>query len=326
MNILSQRIVADIGGTNARFAYLREGEDKLEAVMTFPCADYNLLEDAVRAYMAQANITKLSEICLAVASALDSDLVNMLNNHWSFSRSELERSLGVPLTVINDFTAQALCLDYLAEDELHWIGSARPRGGQIRLILGPGTGLGVAALVPGSTFGGKPEETIVPSEGGHVAFAPTTPHQVDLLQTMWSRHQRISVERLLSGQGLENLYWANALLQGEERELPAPEVTAGAKAGDPLCRTAIEDFLDILAAVAGDMALMMWSVDGVYLSGGILPELKAFFDEKKFRLRFEDKGRYQSFFASIPIAQVCAEHPGLLGCSIALKNKDRGRK
>jgi glucokinase len=307
----NELIVADIGGTNARFA-LAVG-DALQQVRVYRCADYATPEDAIRAYLKQSGVAQVAAMCLAIAGPVSEDLIKLTNSHWRFRRAALEEALGFPVKVINDFTAQALCLDHLAADELRWLGVPRPAGGQTRAVLGPGTGLGVAALLP--------DGAVLASEGGHIAFAPTDPHQLQLLQTLWQRHPRISVERLLSGPGLENLYWANARLQGEEKNLTAEEISAAET--DPLCRRAVGDFLDMLAAVAGDLALLFWSADGVYLSGGVLPRLRKFLDPQRFRQRFEDKGRFRDFCATVPIALVEAEHPGLLGCLAAMKKEEQ---
>ena len=305
-------IVADIGGSNARFA-VAGVDDSLQQVQIFLCADFSCLEDAIRRYLQNTASRDVTRICLAIAGPVDGDWVDVVNNHWQFSRAALEASLGISLTVINDFTAQAFCLDLLEDDDLVWLGEARPSGGQIRAVLGPGTGLGVAALMPG--------REIVPSEGGHVAFAPTDPHQLELLQILWRRFGRVSVERILSGQGLENLYWANSQLLGKENKLPDREITARAKAGDSLCRKTIEDFLDIFSSVAGDFALQFWAAGGVYLTGGVVARVWEFADPERFRQRFEDKGRYRDYCASFPLALVSAQQPGLLGCIAALKNR-----
>ena len=177
-------------------------------------------------------------------------------------------------------------------------------------VIGPGTGLGVSALMPSGD--------ILPSEAGHVGFAPVDQHQSDLLAVLRKRYQRVSVERILSGSGLANLYWANCHLQGQCRELPAAEITAGAQANDPLCRKAVDDFLAILAAFAGDVALMTGASRGVFLSGGILPRLLDFLDEEAFLGHFRAKGRFHDFNTAIPLAVVLAEQPGLRGCAQAL--------
>jgi glucokinase len=307
----SVQIVADIGGTNARFAFVESHGDELQGIEVFPCSDFPFFVDAIRAYMDRGHVEAVDIICLAVAGPVEADLIDLPNNHWSFSRAQLQQALGVSLIVINDFTAQVLCIDGLSESELHWIGPARPVGGQVKAVLGPGTGLGVSAMLPSGE--------ILPSEGGHVAFAPLDEHELALLKLLQQRYQRVSVERVLSGTGLANLYWANCRLDGHERELPAPEVTAGAYAGDPYCQRAVEDFFAILSSVAGDAALMLGAADGVYLSGGILPRLLDQLDESRFRQRFDDKGRFSDICQQTPLAIILAEHPGLRGCVQALR-------
>ena len=309
------QIVADIGGTNARFAHVLGDQTELLGIEVFPCADFAFLIDALRTYMERGHVERVDNICLAVAGPVETDWIDLPNNHWAFSRCELEQSLNVTVEIINDFSAQVLSIDGLCESELQWVGSSRPKGGGVKAVIGPGTGLGVSAMMPSGD--------ILPSEAGHVAFAPLNKHEAELLEVLWQRYPRVSVERVLSGMGLANLYWANCRLDGEERELPAPEVTAGAQAGDIHCIRAVADFYAILASVAGDVALMMGAADGVYLSGGILPRILNLLDEDIFLQRFQDKGRFMAFTAAVPLAIVRAEHPGLLGCVRAL---DRVRK
>ncbi len=305
------QIVADIGGTNARFAYVQAGSGELQGIDTFPCADFAFLVDAIRAYMDRDGLASPDGICLAVAGPVESDWIDLPNNHWAFSQRELAEALDCRIEIINDFSAQVLSLEALGEQDLHWLGSPRPGGAGVKAILGPGTGLGVSAMLSSGE--------IVPSEAGHIGFSPVDAHGVALLSVMWDRYHRVSIERLLSGSGLANLYWANCRLDGHCRELPAPEVTAGAMAGDEYCLRAVRDFLDILASTAGDVALMMGANAGVYLSGGILPRMLQFLDEDQFRQRFEDKGRFRAFTESLPLAVVSAPYPGLMGSVQALR-------
>jgi glucokinase len=309
------QIVADIGGTNARFAYVLEGNDELCSIEVFPCADFAYLVDAIRTYMERGHVEQVDSICLAVAGVVESDWIDLPNNHWAFSKQELEASLNVTVEIINDFSAQVLGIETLAESELRWLGAPRPKGNGVKAVVGPGTGLGVSAMLPSGE--------ILPSEAGHVAFAPVDDHQADLLKALWHRFHRVSAERVLSGPGLANLYWANCRLDDHCRELPAPEVTAGAQADDIYCQRAVTDFFAILASFAGDVALMTGATDGVYLSGGILPRIMNLLDEDLFRRGFEDKGRFTEFNTAVPLAFVCADHPGLRGCIKALEVKSR---
>jgi glucokinase len=308
------QVVADIGGTNARFAFVEAGSNQLQGIEISPCAKYPFFIDAIQAYMQRGHFDSVESICLAVAGPVDKPVIDLPNNHWVFNRDELQQSLGLPVSIINDFSAQVLSIEGLEASELHWVGKQRPNPEstqQVKAVLGPGTGLGVSAMMPSGD--------ILPSEGGHIAFAPNSDHESALLKELWTRYERVSVERVLSGMGLSNLYWANSRLDGLERELPPQEVTAGARAGDIHCVAAVKDFCAILGSVAGDIALMVGATNGVYISGGIMPKMLDIFDEDKFRQRFNNKGRFSDMCADIPTAIVLAEQPGLQGCVQALR-------
>lgn len=312
----SYKIVADIGGTNARFACAAAGGNELVHVKALKCADYRGIEEAVRAYVAGMEPRSVDALCLAIAGPVEHDLIRLTNNPWSFSRAALAAALGWKVHVINDFTAQASALAVLKPGELEWWGMPRPGGGRVRVVLGPGTGLGVAGI--------SGDGEIMPTEGGHVAFAPANKHELDLLELLWKQFERVSVERLLSGPGLTTLYAANATLAGNKVDAAAPAaITQGAQQGDALCLQTIRDFLDILANVAGDYALAMGARDGVYLTGGILPKLGTLLDRERFRRRFEAKGRMQPYCAKTPLALIKADNTGLRGCLAALRRIER---
>ena len=307
-------LIADIGGTNARFALVGETPRDLRGIEVLTCADFEDIEDAIGRYLEGQGVDRVVEACLAVAGPVHEDHVELPNSHWDFSRSRLRAHLEAPLTILNDFTAQALAIDVLDADEILWFGEPRPRAGGIRTIIGPGTGLGVAIQAPSGE--------VIPSEGGHMGFAPTDDHEIELLRKLISRYRRVSVERLVSGPGLENLFWANQHLEPGRGDLPAPnrsakEIVSLAQAGSPSALKAIEDFFDVLGAFAGDMALASWSTGGVYLSGGMMHRLRPFLDPERFRARFEHKGRFTRFCETVAVGWIQAEHPGLLGCAAA---------
>lgn len=312
------RVVADFGGTNARFATVGASPRDLRDIEVYKCAKFPSLPAAVDFYLKEKGLKHLDEVCLAVAGPVDRDIIDLPNNHWSFSRSDLARHLGAPLTVINDFTAQALALDLLEADEIRWIGGPRPDQPGVRTIIGPGTGLGVAIVTPSGE--------IIPSEAGHMGFAAASEHEIRLHRMLFARYRRVSVERLASGPGLENLYWANRrIVHGEPesdqvRHTPA-QIAEMAHQGDRLAEKSIEDFFDILAGFAGDMALATWATGGVYISGAVVRKLAKYFDPQRFRAAFQDKGRFTRFCEQIPLGWVLIEQPGLLGCAAALGRK-----
>ena len=307
-------LVGDLGGTHARFATLGPGGG-LERVEVLDCVDFPRIGDAIQAYLRSQGIEALEQVCLAVAGPVDQDPIELPNNPWAFGRAELEAELGAPLRVINDFTAQALSVDLLGPADVTWIGTPRPHAEGTRVVVGPGTGLGVAIHLPGCS--------VLPSEGGHAGFAPTSEHEIDLMRALGTRFRRLSIERFLSGPGLENIYWANRHIDSGWVDsgfvrVPAREIGALADQGDPLALRSVNDFFDILASFVGDLALTAWATGGIFLSGGVLRKLVAHFDLQRFRARFEDKGRFTRFCEAVPVAWITFEYPGLLGCTAAL--------
>ena len=309
------RLVGDIGGTHARLATLAARDGSLERIGVLACADYARIDDAIHAYLDLHDLDSVDEVCLAVAGPVDTDVINLPNNSWRFSRTALERTLEAPVTLLNDFTAQALCVQILSPGELTWIGDPRPEPGGIQVVIGPGTGLGVAVRLPSGE--------IIPSEAGHVGLAPTNAHEIEILRLLMERYSRVSIERVVSGPGLENLYWANSRIDGDPEvgrapRLSAQEVSELAESGDERATRSVNDLLDLLASFAGDMALANWSRGGVYLSGGALRKMMGFLKPERFRHHFERKGRFQGFCEGVAVAWIAADHPGLLGCAAAL--------
>lgn len=311
MSNTSVSIIGDIGGTHARLATYAVASNTFADTENYRCAEFPNLLAALQQFIASRKLSAVDKICLAVAAPLQGDWVDLTNNHWAFSRTEVSRQLGVEVQLINDFSAQVLSLKVLSDKDFHWLGEPRPEASGMRAMVGPGTGLGIGAL----TASGE----VIPSEGGHISFAPSNEHEQQLLQQLWLRHQRVSVERILSGMGLENLYWANCCLHGQEKDLAAAEICSGARAGDPQCQQAVADFCAILGATAGDVALLIGAYAGVYLSGGMLPKMRDIIDESLIRQRFEAKGRYRGLCKNIPLALVLAEQPGLIGCAQAVQ-------
>lgn len=319
-------VVADIGGTNARFAWVGEGDPGathadalLRCVTTFRCADFVRFEDALDAYLVRLHAEgapKPITLTLAVAASVHRDVIALTNFDWHFSRSALAARLGFPVHVLNDFSAQAHCLSVLRDDDLQWLQRPTTPVAGARTIVGPGTGFGAATV----TVGGE----ILESEPGHVSFAPVCQHEADLLRELWQRYPRVSVEHLLSGPGLANLYWANARLRGLPERVSlkdAATIVAAARDGDALALATVQDFTGILGAVCGDIALSMSSLGGFYLSGGVLEKMGLLFDQRLFLSRFLAKGPFQAWCAEVPVARVMLAWPGLLGCAVYIHQR-----
>ncbi|WP_349557449.1 glucokinase [Marinobacter sp. NFXS9] len=318
-------LVGDIGGTNARFALAQEGDVRPHAIEILRCGGYDNLDGAIRAYMEKVGIDRIKDVCLAVAgpvpSADDPDAqVRMTNNHWRFGLRDIREQFGLrSFKVINDFTAMALGVPHVPEDQLVHVCGGPGNVRRARLVIGPGTGLGVSGLVP-LRDGWIPLMT----EGGHVDFAPTDETEIAILRILKERFGRVSVERILCGQGLLNLYQAHAEIQGVAAPLDAPEKISNAAVndGDPLARHALRHFCEILGRTAGNAALTVGSLGGVYLCGGILPRFLDFFLESPFQAAFEDKGRMRPLMESTPVHVVMEPYTGLLGAAEALRNPE----
>ncbi|MEX2131124.1 MAG: glucokinase [Pseudohongiellaceae bacterium] len=319
------QIIADVGGTHVRFAVITGADARLQRIAVYRCAEFGQLADAIDFYIKKEQELPpnlLTRLGLALPGAVHTDPVELVNIRWSVSRQALETRFGCAVTMINDFTAQALAIPALQEQDLQWLRRAAVDSPPLtRAIIGPGTGLGVAALLPGGE--------VVDSEAGHISFAPTSTAQQRMLEQLWQWFPRVSIERLLSGPGLANLYRAKSVLAGHEQVLSAEEITANAKAGDLLCLNTIDEFNRVFGSVCGDLALALGATGGVYLSGGIIEKLGPLFDRNLFMQEFDKKGRYSDYCHRIPLALVTCAYPGLLGMArymtLGLANRNAHR-
>jgi glucokinase len=324
----SPRLLADIGGTNARFA-LETGPGTIAAIEVLPCAAYATLADALRAYLALPAVAAAGAVrhaAIAIANPIVGDVVRMTNHHWAFSIEALRLECGfAELAVVNDFYALAMALPHLANAEKRQVGGGAPVAGTPIGLLGAGTGLGVSGLVPAENLpaGAKPGWTALRSEGGHVTFAPANETEVAILQFAWREFGHVSAERFLSGAGLELIYRALAHHRGVAAEaLDAPEITRRGLAGAcALCDEVIEVFCGMLGTIAGNLAVTLGAQGGVYIGGGIVPRLGERFAASCFRARFEQKGRFVGYLAQVPTYVITAEYPAFVGVSAILADR-----
>ena len=318
-------LVGDVGGTNARFAlaYRRAGRLEIDQPASFRAADYARGVDALRAYLDQLKGTVRPAFAVVAAAGpiQDGEVVFTNNTAWRFSEAELDRTGGFRRArLINDFTAQALSIDHLQGTDLRHVGgpAVRPDLGSAA-ILGPGTGFGAGARIDDSEG-----RAILTSEGGHTGFAPEDNVEVEIVRRLMDRFGRVSVERLMSGPGLLNLYQTLGAIRGEATPCAEPdEVTRQALAGEPLSRLALERFCAILGSVAGDFALAYGAVAGVYVSGGIAPAVIEILAASDFRARFEAKGRMSDYLKAIPTFVVTQPHAALIGAASRLASLAR---
>ncbi|MCY4502456.1 MAG: glucokinase [Alphaproteobacteria bacterium] len=302
-------LLCDLGGTNIRFGLSLDGAPP-EAVAVLAADDHPSFEDAARDYLGD---TEAGLAAVAVAGPVTGGRAVMTNRNWIVDGASIAEALGVErVRLFNDFEAQALSLPFLGDRDLSPVGGTfAPDASAPKIVLGPGTGFGAAALLPEPGGGWR----AVCGEAGHMTLAAANETEAALLAELRQEFGHVSVERIVSGAGLALLYRAVA---GDQKPAPAPEeVTARAAAGEPLAVAAIRHFTRFLATAASDLALIFAAGGGVYLSGGILPRLGPCFDRAAYLDRFADKGRFREFLQAIPSAVVTHPAPALAGLAAA---------
>ncbi len=312
-------LVADVGGTNARFGWVAAAERGVQHVRQFPVSGSGTPADAVRAYLATlpgGAAAQPRRAAIAVATAVRGDHVALTNSPWSFSRAALQAELGLEsLLVLNDFEALALSLPRLTPAQ--WQAHAAPPVACGTLaVIGPGTGLGVGGVV--QTAAGW---VALPGEGGHATLAPADDFEDALLRHARSRHAHVSAERLLSGIGLPLLHECVALARGEAPQaLDAAAIVEQGLAGDAACGHTLDAFCALLGGFAGNVALTL-GARAVFVGGGIVPRLGGRFFASRFRERFEAKGRFQAYLAAVPTALITDTLAALAGAAFAIEQQ-----
>ena len=311
-------LVADVGGTNARFGWVADAARGVEQVRTLPVAQHGSLGDAAQAYL-KALGERPQRAAFAVATAVDGDWVDFTNSDWAFSRAALQQSLSLDaLLVLNDFEALALSLPRLGPAQLEAHGALpQPRG--TLAVVGPGTGLGVAGVR--QTRHGW---LALPGEGGHATLAPTDDFDSELLRHVRLQFDHVSAERLLSGIGLPVLHGAVAAVLGHNVPALSSEdiVEQGLAGSDPVCERTVASFCALLGGFCGSVALTLGARGGVYIGGGIVPRLGRRFFESDFRERFEAKGRFRRYLEAIPTAVITDTLAALTGAALALEQHE----
>ncbi len=327
-------LVGDIGGTNARFALVAKGSVNLQYIAVLRCADYQNFEHAVAAYYAKVAQQPVAIACVSFAAPIGAE-IQMTNNHWRFNVANMQRILALQqFTVLNDFTAMAYGTLFMDEQDKVAVNSVEDSHCNApRLVIGPGTGLGVAALVPimpRESFGDANTEDArnadlswqaIATEGGHVSFAALDELQLQILAIFQKKYSRVSVERILSGDGIVELYHALSEINRCSVNLhTAADISSAALDDtDAIAVQALSIFCQVLGAVTGDMVLAQGARGGVYLCGGILPRIRESLLKSPFRQSMFNKGRFEKYLAQVPVWLCDADYPGLLGAAAALK-------
>lgn len=317
MSEKSLSLVADIGGTNARFALVRTGSTDTQQEHDFRCREFAGLTEAVRHYLSLVGNPEVRVAAFDVASAVTGDLIHLTNGPWSFSISGTREALGLDeLHVINDFTALALAVPILGESDVRKVGCGEPVAQTAIGVLGAGTGLGVSGLLWNSG-----RWLPLQGEGGHVAFSPVTERE-DAILKIFRRDfgSHVSAERFLTGMGLSNIYRAVCKLDSSKPlQIEPAQITAAAIAGsDRRAQETVDIFCAALGTAASNLAITLGARSGVFIGGGIVPKLGAYFDQSAFRERFEDKGRFSEYISAIPTYIIVAPTPALRGLATLL--------
>ncbi len=317
LNATYPRLVADIGGTNARFA-LETTHQQFEHIEVLPCADYDTIVDAIKAYLKRVDSPKIQYATVAIANPVVGDWLQMTNHHWSFSIETTRQAMGFEtLLFVNDFTAQALAITQAKSEDLVQVGGFQAIENAPKAVIGPGTGLGMSGLIPSAAG-----YVALAGEGGHASFSPFDDTEILIWQYAKRKYGHVSAERFLSGAGLGLIYEALAEREGVKRQQLTPaEISERALSGSsPLCRLTLDIFCAMLGTVASNLALTLGARGGVYLCGGIIPRFIEYFKYSPFRNRFENKGRFDAYLAAIPVYVVLSKYPGITGAAVALDN------
>lgn len=320
-------LLADIGGTNARFALADPAAPmplRPESVREYVVAEFPSLAEAARTYLRDSG-AEAQDGVFAIAGRVDGDVGRITNHPWVISRSRTCEALGFQrLALVNDFAAQSMAIGLLGRDDVVPVGGvawtpdtdARDR---VYAVIGPGTGLGVGLLVirDGRHFA-------IETEGGHVSFPPGTPEEIAILERLSAQFGRVSNERLVCGPGLVNIHRALSEIAGED---PGPlkpvDITTRAAAGDARCMRAVDVFCAVFGAIAGDLVLTSGAWDGVFLTGGLVPKMLEAIRHSGFRQRFEHKGRFSANMGRVPSLAVLHPQAGLLGAAAIAVQEDR---
>jgi glucokinase len=320
----SPRLLADIGGTYARFL-VEEAAGQFTHRHSLLCAEHADFHAALTAYLAllpPALPTRIAHAGVAIANPVEGDAVRMTNYHWRFSIEAMRKRLGLEtLVVVNDFTALAMALPRLPAEGRRPVGGGHARAHSVVGLLGAGSGLGVSGLIPSP--GGW---TALGTEGGHANFGPRDEREAAILSYAQRQFSHVSYERLLSGPGIELIHRALAqrAAAAATGPLSAPEISRRAVAGsDPLCTQTLAAFCAILGSAASNLAVTLGAFGGIYIGGGIVPKLGEYFDRSPFRGRFEDKGRFSDYLKGIPTFVITDDNATFMGVSAILAEQLR---
>ena len=312
-------LLGDVGGTNVRFAVLAGG--MIGPVTHMAVADYANFEDALTSFLAhRTDRAEIRNAVLGVAGVVEGRRCPLTNYPWVVDGDELGARFGfTDIQIVNDFEAVAWSLPRLAREDLHQLGGGETRPNMTMIALGPGTGLGVAAYVP------RTEGAFVAhSEGGHMTLPSGSLREDAIIETLRKRFGHVSAERVLSGNGLQNLYHAIATLDAQTVPYrSAADITQAAiKESCAISLAAVDTFCALLGEVAGNFALGFCAQGGAFIGGGISRHLRGYLPRSQFRSRFEAKGRMSHYVEPIPVYLIVHDDPAFIGLQVLAERRN----
>ena len=313
-------LIGDIGGTNARFAIIPDATAEQIHFPNVRTADFETIDDAIRSCILEKSSLRPRSAILAVAGPISADEIPLTNCDWVVRPRRMIAGLGIEdVLVVNDFEAQALAIANLSDENRERLGDASGKMVASRVVLGPGTGLGVGGLVHA-----RGSWIPVPGEGGHVDLGPRTTRDLQIFPHVETIEGRVSAEQILCGRGIVNLYLAICTADGIEPVYADPaDITSHALAGsDPVAVETISLFSTYLGRVAGDMAMIFMARGGVFLSGGISQKILPALKRPEFRAAFEDKAPHSELLSTIPTYVVTHPLAAVAGLSSYARNPE----
>jgi glucokinase len=310
-------LVGDIGGTNARFALVAPGKSELMSIKTLQCTKFETVQEAINSYISSINDAEIVSACIASAGTTHLDIFKPANNDWVINKSNVSSALNdIQVNWINDFSAQALATTTLKSNDVIVINQGAVQPERVRLVIGPGTGLGTCGLI-NSSSGWVP----LPAQGGHSDFAPNSSLEIEIWTLLQKQFGHVAVERILSGPGIVNLYKALCQINGNEALFNSPsEITSAAIKVNPdsMSKETLHLFCRIFGSVTGTIALSTGCLGGIYITSDLVRNFLDFFIDSDFLKSFEDKGRLKYYMTDIPIFISRKENMGLIGSTYQL--------
>jgi glucokinase len=306
-------LVGDIGGTNSRFGLVEQGSMIVRDIEAQKNDNFTSLEASAAHYLKSRNVTSLHAAAIAVAAPVDREVIRLTNRDWSFSAASLKQATNAnSFRLLNDFEALAYSLPHIAEEDLVQIGGTKSEKPQVKVVLGPGTGLGMATLAPLPNGGWMP----IPGEMGHITLPIINAEELALRDKIAGVGKFAEVEDVLTGPGLLALY--RAVSSSPILETPEAVLQAALAGTDRAAEKTLDHFMTFLVRLAGDAAMCLQARGGVYLAGGIVPSLVEKLQAPKYRTIFEDKGRIAGLMKPIPLYIITDKFPAFKGCAAAL--------